>query len=75
MQNMVQMFHILYFNFCSQSFCLFSGSVTPTFATAVLHVKNERWDGVPFILRCGKGKYIFKIGRWSSWSLSNRFMQ
>ncbi|CAG2211079.1 G6PD [Mytilus edulis] len=30
------------------------GSVTPTFATAVLHVKNERWDGVPFILRCGK---------------------
>eukprot|EP00731_Ephydatia_muelleri_P001953 Em0001g1953a len=30
------------------------GSVTPTFATAVLHIKNERWDGVPFILRCGK---------------------
>lgn len=30
------------------------GSVTPTFATAVLYVKNERWDGVPFILRCGK---------------------
>ncbi|CAD5115716.1 DgyrCDS4659 [Dimorphilus gyrociliatus] len=29
-------------------------SVTPTFATAVLFVKNERWDGVPFILRCGK---------------------
>ncbi|KAK3609070.1 hypothetical protein CHS0354_011829 [Potamilus streckersoni] len=30
------------------------GSVTPTFATAVMFVKNERWDGVPFILRCGK---------------------
>ncbi|XP_014882911.1 glucose-6-phosphate 1-dehydrogenase-like, partial [Poecilia latipinna] len=30
------------------------GSCTPTFATAVLYVQNERWDGVPFILRCGK---------------------
>lgn len=30
------------------------GSSTPTFATAVLYVQNERWDGVPFILRCGK---------------------
>uniref|UniRef100_A0AC34RIT9 Glucose-6-phosphate 1-dehydrogenase n=1 Tax=Panagrolaimus sp. JU765 TaxID=591449 RepID=A0AC34RIT9_9BILA len=29
-------------------------SVTPTFATALLHVQNERWDGVPFFLRCGK---------------------
>jgi glucose-6-phosphate 1-dehydrogenase len=29
-------------------------SVTPTFATAVLRIHNERWDGVPFILRCGK---------------------
>jgi glucose-6-phosphate 1-dehydrogenase len=29
-------------------------SVTPTFATAVLYVNNERWDGVPFFLRCGK---------------------
>ncbi|KAE9547621.1 hypothetical protein FO519_009168 [Halicephalobus sp. NKZ332] len=29
-------------------------SVTPTFATALLHVNNERWDGVPFFLRCGK---------------------
>ncbi|XP_059188886.1 glucose-6-phosphate 1-dehydrogenase-like [Centropristis striata] len=31
-----------------------AGSCTPTFATAVLYVQNERWDGVPFILRCGK---------------------
>uniref|UniRef100_A0A3P8ZU45 Glucose-6-phosphate 1-dehydrogenase n=1 Tax=Esox lucius TaxID=8010 RepID=A0A3P8ZU45_ESOLU len=30
------------------------GSRTPTFAIAVLYVRNERWDGVPFILRCGK---------------------
>jgi len=30
------------------------GSVTPTYALAVLYIKNERWDGVPFILRCGK---------------------
>ncbi|XP_040180762.1 glucose-6-phosphate 1-dehydrogenase isoform X1 [Rana temporaria] len=30
------------------------GSSTPTFATAVLYIQNERWDGVPFIMRCGK---------------------
>ncbi|XP_037086503.1 glucose-6-phosphate 1-dehydrogenase-like isoform X1 [Pollicipes pollicipes] len=30
------------------------GSVTPTFAAAALWVNNERWEGVPFILRCGK---------------------
>ena len=33
------------------------GSVTPTYAMAVLRIKNERWDGVPFILKCGKGTY------------------
>lgn len=33
-----------------------AGSTTPTYALAVLKIKNERWDGVPFILRCGKGK-------------------
>eukprot|EP00731_Ephydatia_muelleri_P001150 Em0001g1150a len=31
------------------------GSLAPTFATVVLQIKNERWDGVPFILQCGKG--------------------
>ncbi|XP_061430073.1 glucose-6-phosphate 1-dehydrogenase isoform X1 [Lethenteron reissneri] len=31
-----------------------AGSVTPTFASVVLYVQNERWDGVPFVLRCGK---------------------
>lgn len=35
-----------------------SGSNTPTFASAVLKINNERWDGVPFILRCGKGKEV-----------------
>jgi glucose-6-phosphate 1-dehydrogenase len=30
------------------------GSVTPTFAAAVFRINNERWDGVPFILKCGK---------------------
>ncbi|KAL6040782.1 Glucose-6-phosphate 1-dehydrogenase 1, chloroplastic [Balamuthia mandrillaris] len=29
-------------------------SRTPTFAAAVLHVKNSRWNGTPFILKCGK---------------------
>ncbi|KAJ8953273.1 hypothetical protein NQ318_015855 [Aromia moschata] len=29
-------------------------SVTPTYAVAVLRINNERWDGVPFILKCGK---------------------
>ncbi|KOX73807.1 Glucose-6-phosphate 1-dehydrogenase [Melipona quadrifasciata] len=31
-----------------------AGSNTPTFALAVLRINNERWDGVPFILKCGK---------------------
>lgn len=30
------------------------GSKTPTYAMCVLHVKNDRWDGVPFILKAGK---------------------
>lgn len=31
-------------------------STTPTYCVAVLRINNERWDGVPFILRCGKGR-------------------
>ena len=31
------------------------GSVTATYASAVMRINNERWDGTPFILRCGKG--------------------
>ncbi|CAK8689154.1 glucose-6-phosphate 1-dehydrogenase-like isoform X2 [Clavelina lepadiformis] len=30
------------------------GSITPTFAVAKFNIRNERWDGVPFILKCGK---------------------
>lgn len=30
------------------------GSTTETYAQAVLRINNERWEGVPFILRCGK---------------------
>ncbi|CAG8633471.1 11201_t:CDS:2, partial [Paraglomus brasilianum] len=30
------------------------GSNCPTFAAAVLWINNERWEGVPFILKCGK---------------------
>lgn len=29
-------------------------SNTPTFATVVLRVHNERWEGVPFVLKAGK---------------------
>ncbi|KAJ7545096.1 hypothetical protein O6H91_09G107200 [Diphasiastrum complanatum] len=29
-------------------------SRTPTFAAVVVRINNERWDGVPFILRAGK---------------------
>jgi len=29
-------------------------SITPTFATAILNIKNSRWNGTPFILKCGK---------------------
>ena len=34
------------------------GSVTPTFAVGAFRIKNERWDGVPFILKCGKGMCV-----------------
>jgi glucose-6-phosphate 1-dehydrogenase len=34
------------------------GSKTPTYAAAVFYVHNERWEGVPFILKCGKGAYF-----------------
>ncbi|XP_045764409.1 glucose-6-phosphate 1-dehydrogenase [Maniola jurtina] len=29
-------------------------SVTPTYAVAGIYIDNSRWQGVPFILRCGK---------------------
>jgi glucose-6-phosphate 1-dehydrogenase len=30
------------------------GSITPTFALGCCRIHNERWEGVPFFLRCGK---------------------
>ncbi|XP_055342988.1 glucose-6-phosphate 1-dehydrogenase-like [Paramacrobiotus metropolitanus] len=30
------------------------GSVTPTYAAVLLKIDNERWEGVPFVLRAGK---------------------
>ncbi|KAG0268192.1 Glucose-6-phosphate 1-dehydrogenase [Actinomortierella ambigua] len=30
------------------------GSKTPTFAAATLFINNDRWSGVPFMLKCGK---------------------
>lgn len=35
-------------------------SMTPTYALAVLHINNERWDGVPFMLKCGKGNDFYR---------------
>jgi glucose-6-phosphate 1-dehydrogenase len=31
-----------------------AGSKTPTFACAKFYIRNERWDGVPFVIKCGK---------------------
>lgn len=31
-----------------------AGSKSPTFCSAVLRIRNRRWDGVPFILKAGK---------------------
>ena len=31
------------------------GSVCPTYAATVLYINNERWEGVPFIMKAGKG--------------------
>ena len=32
-----------------------AGSLTPTYAAAVLHVNTPRWQGVPFLFTAGKG--------------------
>ncbi|RUS29207.1 glucose-6-phosphate dehydrogenase [Jimgerdemannia flammicorona] len=36
-------------------------SVTPTFATLVAWINNERWQGVPFILKAGKALNESKV--------------
>ncbi|KAL0395751.1 UNVERIFIED_CONTAM: Glucose-6-phosphate 1-dehydrogenase, cytoplasmic isoform [Sesamum calycinum] len=53
-------------------------SNTPTFATAILHIHNERWEGVPFILKAGKAlnsrkqKYAFNSRMFLVISLNGR---
>lgn len=32
------------------------GSICPTFAATVCHINSPRWEGVPFILKAGKGE-------------------
>jgi glucose-6-phosphate 1-dehydrogenase len=32
------------------------GSTCPTFAAMVLWINNPRWEGVPFIMKAGKGE-------------------
>lgn len=29
-------------------------SKSPTFASIVMYINNERWEGVPFVLKAGK---------------------
>ena len=36
-------------------------TITETFAAAVLHVHNPRWDGVPFVLKAGKALNDAKV--------------
>ena len=36
-------------------------SVSPTFAAMVLRINNARWEGVPFIMKAGKGKSLAGI--------------
>jgi glucose-6-phosphate 1-dehydrogenase len=33
------------------------GSVSPTFAAMTLWINNPRWEGVPFIMKAGKGEF------------------
>ena len=33
-------------------------SVCPTFAATTLWIHNPRWEGVPFILKAGKGQQV-----------------
>mmetsp|Transcript_8156 Transcript_8156/g.23410 ORF Transcript_8156/g.23410 Transcript_8156/m.23410 type:complete len:521 (-) Transcript_8156:251-1813(-) len=38
-----------------------AGSKCPTFASCVLHINNDRWDGVPFIVKAGKAMNEKKV--------------
>ena len=43
------------------------GSTTATFATAVLHVTNERWDGALWGWGGGMGAMGGQGGQWGQW--------
>jgi glucose-6-phosphate 1-dehydrogenase len=36
-------------------------STCPTFAATTLWINNPRWEGVPFILKAGKGKDLLFV--------------
>lgn len=37
-------------------------SVCPTYAATTLWINNPRWEGVPFVLKAGKGQlYLFLL--------------
>ena len=44
-------------------------SVCPTFAATTLWINNPRWEGVPFILRAGKGLILDCLGEPNSKTL------
>lgn len=41
-------------------------SVCPTFAATTLWIHNPRWEGVPFILKAGKGAYSHPLSHISA---------
>lgn len=43
------------------------GSNCPTFAETVLFINNPRWEGVPFIMKAGKGEFHLLSFRVRSW--------
>jgi glucose-6-phosphate 1-dehydrogenase len=42
------------------------GSKCPTFASMILHVNNDRWKGVPFIMKAGKGMSLINLVSYGS---------
>ena len=38
----------------------------PTFCAMAAYIRNERWDGVPFIMKAGKGMLIISFFSYSA---------
>lgn len=36
----------------------------PTFCAMAAYIKNERWDGVPFIMKAGKGTFTTYVHKY-----------